>query len=101
MFVSVWPGVKNRNLTPGGRNIVVLFYSFFYLDSIHYVYLKWFISIQTSSRYICSIFLLRKFVTIKDWIDSIERRFKIKEKKMNKEKSKENTNEWNIMKYRK
>ena len=58
------------------RNIVVLGYYFFYLDSIHYVYLKWFISIETSSWYICSIFktrdnffqyiLIRKFVTIKD-----------------------------------
>ena len=38
------------------RNIVVLFYSFFYLDSIQYIYLKWFISVETSSWYICSIF---------------------------------------------
>ena len=57
------------------RNIVALFYPFFYLDSIH-VYLEWFISIKTSSWYICSIFktrdnffqytLIGKFITIKD-----------------------------------
>ena len=55
---------------------VVLFYSFFYLNSIHYVYLKWFFSIKASSWYICSIFkmhdnffqyiLIRKFIAIKD-----------------------------------
>ena len=31
------------------RTIAVLFYSFFYLDSRHYVYLKSFISNETSS----------------------------------------------------
>ena len=46
------------------------------MDSIHYVYLKWFIFIKTSSWYICSIFktcdnviqyiLIQKFITIKD-----------------------------------
>ena len=85
-IVSVWPGVKKKKSHPGGRkknffdiffrNIVVLFYSFFYLDCVHYIYLKWFISIETSSWYICCIFktrddffqyiLIRKFITIKD-----------------------------------
>ena len=60
-IVSVWPGVRKKS-HPGDRkkkffaycfrDIVVLFYSFFYLDSTHYVYLKWFISIKTSSWYI-------------------------------------------------
>ena len=58
------------------RYIVIQFYSFLYLDSIHYVYLKWFISIKTCSWYICSIFktrnnffqyiLIHRFITIKD-----------------------------------
>ena len=53
-----------------------LFITLFYLNSIHYVYLKWFISIKASSWYICSVFkmhdnlfqyiLFRKFITIKD-----------------------------------
>ena len=60
LFVSVWPVVKKKS-DPGGRkkNIVVLFSSFFYLESIHYVYLKWFISIKTSSWHICSNFKTR------------------------------------------
>ena len=86
LFPSDW--VSKKNLTRETakkfffayyfRNIVVLLYSFFYLDSIHYVYLKLFISIETSSWYICSIFktpdnffqyiLIRRFITIKyDW----------------------------------
>ena len=85
LFVSVWPGFKKIS-HPGGRkafffsyffrNIVALFYFFFYLDSIHYLYLKWSISIETSSWYICNIFktrdnlfqyiLIPKFITIQD-----------------------------------
>ena len=79
-------GCQKKKSHPGSRkkkifsyffhNIVVLLYSFFYLDSIHLVYLEWFISIETSSWHICSIFktcdnffqyiLIRKFITIKD-----------------------------------
>ena len=87
------------------RNIVVLFYSFLYLNSTHYVYLKWFISVETSSWYICNIFktrdnffqyiLICKFITIKDWIDSIERRYKIKKKKKWIKKEQKHINERN------
>ena len=81
IFISAWAGAK-KNLTQEVEKKI--FFSedsctiliFFYLDSINYVYLKWFISIETSSRYICSIFktrdnffqyiLILKFVTIKD-----------------------------------
>ena len=84
LFVSIWPGVKKNFSGEIAKiflfiffcNIVVLFYSFFYLDSIHCVYLKWFFSIETSSWYIFSIFktrdnvfqciLIRKFINIKD-----------------------------------
>ena len=85
LFVSVWPGFKKRSHLGGRkkifisyffRNIAALFYFFFYLDSIRYLYLKWSISIETSSWYICSIFktrdnlfqyiLIPKFITIKD-----------------------------------
>ena len=68
LFVSIWPGVKKKSHAGGLQkmffsyffcNIVVLFYSFFYLDSIHYIYFKWFMSIKTSSWYMYSIFKMR------------------------------------------
>ena len=83
LFPSDWVSKKVSPVRPPKKsfsylfcNIASQFYSFFYLDSMHYLYLKWSISIETSFWYISSIFktrdnffqyiLIRKFMTIKD-----------------------------------